>query len=195
MTLTSKTTLAEGLARALGFALVCKDDVRDVAHRYDQRANDAIQHAHPASTVRIDTNDMCYEVCFGIGLTQLRVGAAGVVFESPLGRVALGERAVSTFKEAQAFVVLVDCYAERSVWEERLAKRTPHTHRPRNAEQILAHYNGTIEFELSDCDAHIRIDCARPTEESVEKVRSVIAQLIVDEGGELSPVMRSPSHR
>lgn len=174
---------------------MCKDDVRDVAFRYDQKANEAIHKAHPNSSIRIDTNDMCYEVCFGIGLTQLRVGMPGVVFESPLGRVALGERAVAIFKEVQAFVILIDCFAERSVWEERLAKRTPHTHRPRNADQILAHYNGCIDFELSACDASISVDCARPTHESIEKVRSVIAQLVVDEGGELSTIMKSPSLR
>ena len=175
-----KTTLAEALARRLGYALVCKDDVRDVAVRWDIRTNHDLQRAHPGTTVNVDTNEMAYEACFAIGLTQLRVGAAGVVFESPLGRVNLGERAVETFKQVQAFVLLVDCYAEREVWEKRLAQRTPHSHKPRNASQILSHYGGSIEYEL-ECDAHVRVDTARPTDESVEKVIGVLRELFIDE--------------
>ena len=73
-----KTTLAEALARKLGFALVCKDDVRDVAVSWDARMNADLQRAHPGTTVKVDTNDLSYEACFSIGLTQLRIGAPGV---------------------------------------------------------------------------------------------------------------------
>lgn len=73
-----KTTLAEALASKLGYALVCKDDVRDVAVAWDSRTNAELQRQHPGTTVNVDTNEMAYEACFAIGLTQLRVGAAGV---------------------------------------------------------------------------------------------------------------------
>jgi len=175
-----KSTLATALAQSLGFALVMKDDVRDVAVRWDKKLNDTILRSHPDSAVRVDSNEMTYEVCFAIGLTQLRIGMLGVVFESPLGRVQLGEKAVSTFQTSGAYVVLVDCYAERSVWEARLATRTPHSHRPRNADQITDHYGGNIDYEL-ETDAHIRIDTARPTQESVEKIKSVIQTLRTDD--------------
>lgn len=175
-----KTTLATALATTMGFPLVMKDDVRDVAVRWDKKLNDAILRSDPDSSLRVDSNDMTYEVCFAIGLTQLRVGASGVIFESPLGRVQLGEKAVATFQTSGAYVVLVDCYAERSVWEARLATRTPHSHRPRDADQITDHYGGAIDYEL-ETDAHIRIDTAVPTKESVEKVKNVIQTLRSDE--------------
>lgn len=180
-----KTTLAEALARKLGYALVCKDDVRDVAVSWDLRTNAELERQHPGTQVNVDTNEMAYEACFAIGLTQLRVGAAGVVFESPLGRVALGERAVRTFKEAQTFVVLVDCYADRAVWEERLANRNAPSHKPRSVSKILAHY-ANMQYEL-ETDAHVNIDTAHPTDESVEKVLTVIRRLFIDEGLDLSP--------
>ena len=117
------------------------------------------------------------------------------MFESPLGKVALGERAVKTFKEAQSFVVLVDCYADRAVWEERLAKRPAPAHKPRSASMILQHYGESIEYELNT-DAHVRIDTAIPTEDSVMKVTAVIRQLFIDEGSDFSPrSMNSTSAR
>lgn len=130
---------------------------------------------------------MTYEVCFAVGLTQLRVGAPGVVFESPLGRVALGERAVAIFKEARALCVLVDCHAERCVWEERLGRRSPQQHRMRDAAQIVSHYagDGNMQYEMKNCDAHVRIDCGRPTDESVLRIRRVIESLVFDETGAL----------
>lgn len=133
---------------------------------------------HTASFT-VDSNDMTYEAMFAVGLTQLRVEAAGVVLESPLGRVALGERAVAITKEAQALCVLVDCYAERSVWEARLAKRVTSDFRPRKADQIVRHYEN-IEYKI-DCDAHVSVDCGRPTEDSVKQVVRVIRQLLADE--------------
>lgn len=97
----------------------------------------------------------------------------------------MGERAVRTFKEAQCFCLLVDCYAERSVWEERLARRQAPSHKPRSASKILEHYSN-IQYEL-ETDAHVDIDTARPTAESVEKVLTVIRRLFIDEGLDLSP--------
>lgn len=171
----------------MSYALVVKDDVRDVAVRWDAKTNAEIRSKHAGSSIRIDSNDMTYEVCFAVGLTQLRVGARGVVFESPLGRVALGERAVAIFKEAKAFCVLVDCFAERAVWEARLAAREPKSHRPRDAEQIMTHYagDGNMQYEMKSCDAHVSIDCGRPTHESVRRIKRVIETLIIDETGRL----------
>eukprot|EP00177_Eucheuma_denticulatum_P002507 GFKZ01004503.1.p3 GENE.GFKZ01004503.1~~GFKZ01004503.1.p3 ORF type:complete len:204 (+),score=29.97 GFKZ01004503.1:264-875(+) len=178
-----KTTFAFALAKAFRYCLVCKDDVREAAIRHDAQVISDLRAVSPdvADAVRVDSNDMTYEAMFAVGLTQLRVGAAGVVLESPLGRVALGERAVEITKEAQALCVLVDCYAERSVWEERLARRGRESteFRPRNADQILRHYEN-IEYKI-DSDAHIGIDCGLPPQENVEKVALVIKRLLADE--------------
>ena len=118
---------------------------------------------------------------FAVGLTQLRVGAAGVVLESPLGRVALGKRAMEIVHEARALCVLVDCFLERSIWEQRLAKRkTKSDFRLSNAEEIMRHYTN-IEYEIN-CDARVTIDCGMSPEENVNKVVRVIQQLFADEG-------------
>lgn len=132
-----------------------------------------------AASIHVDSNDMTYEAMFAVGLTQLRVGAKGVVLESPLGRVALGERAVEITKEAQALCVLVDCFAERSVWEERLAKRTTRDFRPRKADQIVRNYEN-IEYKIN-CDAHVMIDCGNPLEDNVKKVELIAKQLLAEE--------------
>ncbi|CDF40539.1 unnamed protein product [Chondrus crispus] len=176
-----KTTLALGVAKELGYCLVCKDDVREPAMRHDARVLADIRKVCPehAASIHVDSNDMTYEAMFAVGLTQLNVGAKGVVLESPLGRVALGERAVQITRKAQALCVLVDCYAEKSVWEERLAKRTSRDFRPRNADQIVRNYEN-IEYKI-DCDAHVMIDCGNPLEDNVKCVIKIINQLLADE--------------
>lgn len=173
--------MALAIAKELGYCLVCKDDVREAAIRHDAQVMSEIRAVCPehASSIHVDSNDMTYEAMFAVGLTQLRVGSAGVVLESPLGRVALGERAVQITKEAQALCVLVDCRAERSVWEERLAKRGTRDFRPRSADQIVRNYEN-IEYKI-DCDAHVMVDCGNPLEENVKKVVLVIKQLLADE--------------
>lgn len=124
---------------------------------------------------------MTYEAMFAVGLTQLRVGAAGVVLESPLGRVALGKRALEIVHEARAICVLVDCFLERSVWEQRLARRKrKNDYRLSNAEEIMRHYTN-IEYEIN-CDARVTIDCNMAPEENVNKVACVVKQLLLDEG-------------
>lgn len=120
---------------------------------------------------------------FAVGLTQLRVGAPGVVFESPLGRVRLGERAVAVTMgaiERRPFYILCDCYAERGLWEKRLLQRQ--THRPRNAEQIMNAYEN-MHYKMESCDGHIRIDCGAPADGQVEKVVKAIEQLRFEEKG------------
>lgn len=176
-----KTTLAFAIAKELGYCLVCKDDVREAAMRHDAQVMSEIRAACPehATSIRVDSNDMTYEAMFAVGLTQLRVGAKGIVLESPLGRVALGERAVQITKEAQALCVLVDCFAERSVWEERLARRGTRDFRPRKADQIVRSYEN-IEYKI-DCDAHVMADCGNPVDENVKKVGLVVKQLLAEE--------------
>lgn len=155
--------------------------MREPAIRHDAAVLAEIRSVCPeqAAAIHVDSNDMTYEAMFAVGLTQLRVGAAGVVLESPLGRVALGERGVAITKEAQALCVLVDCFAERGVWEARLAKRVVSDFRPRNVDQIVRHYEN-IEYKI-DCDAHVSVDCGRTTEENVKQVVMVIKQLLADE--------------
>lgn len=175
--------MAFAIAKALRFCLICKDDVREAALRHDAQVISDIQAHCPehASMIRVDSNDMTYEAMFAVGLTQLRVGASGVVLESPLGRVAMGERALAVTREAQALCVLVDCYAERSVWEERLAARAlgKKEFRPTNADQIERHYVD-IHYKI-DCDAHVRVDCGFPPDHNVKIVLQVIKQLLTEE--------------
>lgn len=162
---------------------MCKDDVREAAMRHDARIMSDIRAVCPehAGAISVDSNNMTYEAMFAVGLTQLRVGAAGVVLESPLGRVALGERALQITRKAQALCVLVDCYVERSVWEARLASRKKNDFRPTDVDQIIRNYTN-IEYKI-ECDAHVSIDCAKPVDESVQVVAHVIRQLHNDEGG------------
>lgn len=166
------------------YALVCKDDVRDATVKHDARVINDIRAAYPEANIVVDSNESTYEAMFAVGLTQLRVGAAGVVLESPLGRVALGQRAVEVAREAQALCVLVDCFAERSVWEARLAHRSRGGtgHRPVDVEWIVNHY-GDIEYELMGVDGHVRVDTAADTEDSVMQVKKVIDALLLDEQG------------
>ncbi len=178
-----KTTFALALAREMGYALACKDDVRDIAATHDAKTNAEIAARHPGSTMRVDSNEMTYEIMFAVGLTQLRVGAPGVVFESPLGRVRLGERVVAITKdcvEQKPFYILVDCVAERSVWEARLAERKNVSHRPHDADQIMRNYEN-IHYDLKHCDSHIIVDCGCSPESQVQKVRKVIEELRFDE--------------
>lgn len=145
--------------------------------------NDLRRHCpDQASTLRVDSNEMTYEAMFSVGLTQLRVGISGVVLESPLGRVALGERALAVTREAQALCVLVDCFAERRIWEQRLAARAivENDFRPSNADQIESSYTD-IHYKI-DCDAHVRVDCGLPPEHNVKIVQRVIKQLLAEEG-------------
>lgn len=156
--------------------------MREAAIRHDARVLEDIRAVCPeyANSIRVDSNDMTYEAMFAVGLTQLRVGAKGVVLESPLGRVALGERALAITREARALCILVDCNAERSVWEERLARRsTKADFRPSNPDQIASNYVN-IQYKI-DCDAHVSVDCALPPEENVRRVSHVIKQLLAEE--------------
>lgn len=179
-----KTTVALALARELRYCLVCKDDVREAAVRHDAQVMSDIRAACPehANSIRVDSNNMTYEAMFAVGLTQLRVGAAGIVLESPLGRVTLGQRAVEITREAKALCVLVDCIAERSVWEKRLAMRSrKNDFRPNNADQIVSNYVD-IQYKI-ECDAHIAVDCGLPPEQNVLKIAQVIQRLVTEEGG------------
>lgn len=182
-----KTTVAFALAKAMGYCLICKDDVREAALRHDARVMSDLRtvcenDGDKLSRVRVDSNDMTYEAMFAVGLTQMRVGAKGVVLESPLGRVNLGERALAITREAQALCILVDCYAERSVWEQRLAERRLNRHgtfKPSNADQIEGHY-ADIHYKI-DCDAHVRINCGFTPEHNVRVIERVIQQLLAEE--------------
>lgn len=177
-----KTTVAFALAKKLGYCLICKDDVREAAVRHDAFVMNEIRAACPehANSIRVDSNDMTYGAMFAVGLTQLKVGVAGVVLESPLGRFALGKRALEVIRQANALGVLVDCYAERSVWEKRLANRPskPGLHST-NIDQIMNHYTN-IEYPLQ-CDARISVDCGRPPIENVKKIALIIKTLVADE--------------
>lgn len=175
--------MAFAIAKALKYCLICKDDVREAALRHDRQVMVDFRKHCPdnTSSFRVDSNDMTYEAMFAVGLTQLRVGIAGVVLESPLGRVALGERALAVTREAQALCVLVDCYAERTVWEERLAARAilKDEFRPSKADQIEKSYTDIL-YKI-DCDAHVRIDCGFSPEHNVKIVERVIRQLVAEE--------------
>lgn len=187
--------------------MICKDDVREAALRHDAQVMSDLREnfSEQASKVRVDSNDMTYEAMFAVGLTQLRVGAKGVVLESPLGRVTLGERAVAITKEAQALCILVDCYAERSVWEKRLKERqraasngtttdsdkgvedeklkigscNTDNYKPSDPDQIVRHYTN-MHYKI-DCDAHVSIDCGLPAEHNVNSIECVIKQLLAEE--------------
>lgn len=170
------------LAKALKFCLICKDDVREAALRHDAVVQADLRAAvgeSVASTLRVDSNDMTYEAMFAVGLTQLKVGMPGVVLESPLGRVTLGHRALAITREADALCVLVDCYAERCIWEERLAARKEKQQfKPTDADKIVRSYTN-IEYEM-DCDAHVRVDCALPPDHNVQIVERIIKQLLAE---------------
>lgn len=169
--------------------------MREAALRHDAQvmADMRATCGEQAASMRVDSNDMTYEAMFAVGLTQLRVGMAGVVLESPLGRVGLGERAVQIARDAQALCVLVDCFAERTVWERRLAMRrhsgssngsgnglaNAKEFRPCNVDQIENNYND-IHYKI-DCDAHVRVDCGLAPQDNVDAVRRVINQLVSEE--------------
>mmetsp|Transcript_8329 Transcript_8329/g.25036 ORF Transcript_8329/g.25036 Transcript_8329/m.25036 type:complete len:205 (-) Transcript_8329:930-1544(-) len=167
-----KTTFAEALSRAAGFALICKDDVRDFSAKLE---------THPDFPSTLSTNAMCYEIMWRVAERQLIAGLSTIV-ESPLGREELYETGVALAERLGVGHVVIECRLKPEVWQNRLEERrarqslgAEEDHKPTDTTRILQYYAGH-DFPILK-SGHFVVDCSESTDKSVVDVISWLSAL------------------
>lgn len=140
-----KTTVASQLAKALGFMLLCKDDLRD----------------HGCS------NDVSYQVLWAVARRQVELGVLpGVIIESPLGKESLYQSA--SLITDRHLVIEVIC-GDDEIWAQRLAargrdiangKEPDHKGKLLTVEAIRKYYGDAMEYAV-DSSKRIVVDLAK----------------------------------
>ena len=125
-----KSTLAAGLARALRWPLVDKDDVRDCtydvenvlnrAHEGSSEANRSLSTAKDSSAI---LNALSYSVMWRIASRQLGLGLS-VIVDCPLARPSLFWDGVELCEKHNARIGVIECRpGDVKEWARRLEER------------------------------------------------------------------------
>ena len=152
---TGKSTLADALARQLGWPLIDKDDIKD--HLY----------ALP------NGGHLAYEVMWQIVRHQLTLGLS-VLVDSPLSyptTYAAGQELAETFGTR---LLVVETALTDDLWRARLNQRTQEvqTHRTSSwdaMQQLLLDYNASWHYSI-DPKYHLIVDTSLPVEQLVQYI-------------------------
>lgn len=113
-----KSTLAEILARRLGFALLSKDDVKDQLLLFEKQS----QKDASLTSLEQATNDLAYPIVFNLAATQLRVGVS-VIVDTPLGRAEFYQAARDVVRKHGGDIVVVHCVLDAETHRRRMRER------------------------------------------------------------------------
>jgi predicted kinase len=158
---TGKSTLARALARALGWPLIDKDDVKDYTL------------ALPAG------NELAYAITWQVVATQLGLGLS-VIADTPLS-YPIGYVTVQRLAERfQARLLIVETRLDEAEWRRRLEARPPgeSAHKIRGWAAMQAQlqaYNGCWQYAI-DPAHHLVVDTGQPVAQAVQQVQAWLQQ-------------------
>lgn len=150
---TGKSSLAQALARRLGWPLVDKDDVKDFTHHLPRG------------------NFIAYDVAWRFVDRQLSLGLS-VVVDTPLS-YPIGYETGQKLADAHgARLLVVESVLPEDVWRQRLEARQPRApgdHKIRGWPQmqtLLAEYDGCWQYPI-DPTHHLWVDTSQPERELI----------------------------
>ena len=154
-----KSTLGRALAQKLGWALVDKDDIKDIIDGHSDGAG-----------------RLAYEVMFNIARRQLRVGNSAIC-DSPLTYEELYRQACRLAREEDASLAVVECVCpDVQEWQRRIEGRKeldlPEHHQTDwlRLQEYLASVEGKPDYSI---DAPMLVlDSTRPLGILVQEVQA-----------------------
>ncbi|MBX3013104.1 MAG: ATP-binding protein [Caldilineaceae bacterium] len=158
---TGKSTLAQALARTLGWPLLDKDDIKD----------------HTLALP--DSNQLAYAILWQVVERQLALGVS-VIVDSPLA-YPVGYTTLCRLAELYAARLLViETRLDEMQWRARLEARPAQesTHKIRGWQAMqtqLAHYQDCWRYPLRP-EHHIQVDTAQPIAQLVALLRDQIVR-------------------
>jgi len=157
---TGKSTLAQALARRLGWPLIDKDDVKDnIAHVPDG-------------------NGLAYDIFWQIVETQLGLGLS-VIADSPLSYPESYRTAQTLAQRANAKLWVVETRLEEALWRARLEARgqtmadNHRIHSWADMEALLVRYDGCWQYEIVS-DEHLVLDSSGGVASLIDAVLKLI---------------------
>jgi len=162
---TGKSTLAQALARRLGWPLIDKDDVKD-----------NIVHVS-------DCNALAYDIFWQIVETQLRLGLS-VIADSPLSYPESYRTAGILAQLYGAKLWVVETRLEEALWQTRLEERgktmaeNHRIHSWTDMEALLARYDGCWQYEIAS-EEHLVLDSGEALESLVDAALKSITKTSV----------------
>ncbi|NJN84735.1 MAG: ATP-binding protein [Caldilineaceae bacterium] len=156
---TGKSSLASGLATALGWPLLDKDDIKD-------------------HTLRLaDGNQLAYTILWQLVETQLRLGL-NVIADSPLSYPADYARCCALASHYQSTLLVVETRLDEPLWRARLEARSaqPSLHKVASwpaMQTLLARYDGCWNYPIGS-EQHLVVDTGRSAEHCIAQAMNRI---------------------
>ena len=152
---TGKSTLANALARRLGWPLIDKDDIKD--HTYQLP----------------DGGHLSYAIMWQIVRHQLAIGLS-VLVDSPLSYPTTYATGQALATEFRTKLLVVETALGDALWQARLDQRMleAQTHRTSswaNMQQLLTDYNASWCYPI-DAQHHIIVDTSQPPAQLVQRI-------------------------
>ncbi len=152
---TGKSTLANALARRLGWPLIDKDDIKDHIYALPQGGH------------------LAYVIMWQIVRHQLEVGLS-VIVDSPLSYPSAYVAGSDLAHEFGARLVVVETRTADEVWRARLDHRLQEaqTHRTSGwsgMQQLLVRYDGVWNYAIPP-QQHLVLDTALPALQNVQTI-------------------------
>ena len=152
---TGKSTLANALARRLGWPLIDKDDIKD--------------HTYPLP----DGGHLSYAIMWQIVRHQLAIGLS-VLVDSPLSYPTTYETGQELAAEFGTQLLVVETALPDALWQARLDQRTleEQTHRTSgwaDMQQLLAEYNASWRYPI-EAKHHLVVDTSQPPIQLVQRI-------------------------
>jgi predicted kinase len=153
---TGKSTLARGLARAFGWPLLDKDDIKD----------------HTLATP--GGNELAYAILWQMVATQLALGLS-VIADSPLSYPIGYDMVKKLVRRYDTRLLVVETSLAIDEWRRRLETRSPgesaHKVRGWEAMQVLLRtYDGCWQYPVAP-EHHLVVDTGRPAADLVAQVQ------------------------
>ncbi len=158
-----KSTVARALSQQLGWALIDKDDIKDIL---DQQTPDA--------------GRLAYDVMFNVARRQLLQGLSAIC-DSPLTFRSLYDQARQLAAHTGATLAVVECYCgDETAWRQRINARKAlalpaHHQTDWAAFQVYrAQVEGQMQYPIAD--PRLLIDTTQPLSYVITEVLSWLAQ-------------------
>ncbi|MEZ4730114.1 MAG: ATP-binding protein [Caldilineaceae bacterium] len=156
---TGKSSLAQALARTLGWPLLDKDDVKD----------------HTLSLP--DGNRLAYTILWQLLERQLALGLS-VIVDSPLSYPRDYATVCALAKRYDVRLLVVETQLEEATWRARLEARPAHesTHKIRGWQAMQAQlqlYNDCWRYPIQP-EYHLPVDSSRPLTENIHLIKQSI---------------------
>lgn len=160
-----KSTLARALSRRLGWALIDKDDIKDIID------------GHAA-----DSGRLAYDVMLNIAHRQLRLGNS-VICDSPLTFASLYIEGQQIARAASATLAIIECHcSDESLWQQRINSRKamnlPAHHQTEwdGLQSYRQSVTGVTDYPISD--PYLILDTVTPLDELAGRAAQWLEDLV-----------------